>query len=168
MRTECKQIYKREIFSSKMNGCIFVFMVFIVGKCLPNTVFVTFDPTSIISTTSEQFVGVTFDTGLIRVKWGEVDFRYGTLTVEVARILCASLITINNVVTFGMFEVLKFCTLNIAMYRNVNPHRHQTIYSYGLTFMQFCMHLWYFPIKQYQLLCMHIRHPVVISPIIIF
>nr|XP_022337561.1 heparanase-like [Crassostrea virginica] len=58
-----------------MNGCIFVFIVFIVGKCLSNTVFVTFDPNSIISTTSEQFVGVTFDTGLIRVKWGKVDFR---------------------------------------------------------------------------------------------
>lgn len=43
--------------------------------CQSNTFSVTFDPDSVISTTSKQFVGVTLDTGLLRVRWDKIDFR---------------------------------------------------------------------------------------------
>lgn len=54
---------------------IVIFLILITG-CESNAFSVTFDPKSIISTTSKQFVGVTLDTGLLRVRWDKLDFRY--------------------------------------------------------------------------------------------
>lgn len=53
---------------------IVIFLILITG-CESNAFSVTFDPKSIISTTSKQFVGVTLDTGLLRVRWDKLDFR---------------------------------------------------------------------------------------------
>lgn len=48
--------------------------MFITG-CESNAFSITFDPKTIISTTSKQYVGVTLDTGLLRVGWDKIDFR---------------------------------------------------------------------------------------------
>lgn len=58
-----------------MNEYTVIFLMFITG-CESNAFSITFDPKTIISTTSKQYVGVTLDTGLLRVGWDKIDFRY--------------------------------------------------------------------------------------------
>lgn len=58
-----------------MNEYTVIFLMFITG-CESNAFSITFDPKTIISTTSKQYVGMTLDTGLLRVGWDKIDFRY--------------------------------------------------------------------------------------------